>query len=399
MSAVSKGDSAPLDPSALYQAPTNGLLPVSEPTLPTTPENSIPTTQEEPQELEATEADSFEVEDLVEEAKGKEPPSLQESYKQLKTTYKELSKSAREKESEFETIKKKLENYENGTAVSPVLEQKEKTIQELQAFRDSIEFKSSPEYEEKLAKPIAEAKGKLKSLTDSYGFPLETLLEERKGSTEAEFNQLLSEHFDPVGALKVDGLLNNLYDLEAKASEAEKTPVKTMEAFKGELERANQVKNIERVGKIQTTAKKSWVSVLDKIRTEGKFPALIYSDVDTAHNAIVEQFITHAAQEFKKTVQSFAQAGLPELSEELAEVIIKGHLYSTTAAAMSTIATSAMQETEKLKTKTKDLFKVNRPSIGGGSPNTSVDGSRPIPVNPKAAAQEITKKILADRRS
>lgn len=349
---------------------------------------------------EPTEDSSVEVDDLVDDAeKTAEGSSIHENYKKLKSKYKETSKAFREREAELVTTKKKLDDYETGAIISPVLQDKENELQELRRKNALIDFKTSSECEQKYVKPIEEGKAKLKALTDAYNVPLEAVLSEKKTKSEADFNKFLSSYFDPVGALKIDGLVTNVQELEQQLTDAEKTPEKALLSVKQEMERVNQVREVERIGKVQAVARKSWVSALNKIKAEGKFKALIYTDDEQFNQNTVRPLITYGAQEFKKTIESLAQLGLKELPEDLAEVLARGHLYGTSSGLMSEVAMKAMEEAEAAKINKTKLFKVNRPSIGGGSPSRSGPSSQPAAATPKQAAEEITKKVLAARRS
>lgn len=327
-------------------------------------------------------------------------PTLRDSYKTLKAKYKETNDALKKERDEREKWQKKSEAYETGTAIPKVLQEKEDELQKLKHYKDLVDFKSSEEYDQKFAKPLEESKTRLKKLSDELNVPLDAVLEAAKGS-EGQFNQFLSDNFDIVSAMEVKTIVKGMNEIESKRAEAESSPQKHMERLRAETARANEVREAERKHSIQSASKQAWVNTLNKIKAEGKYTALIYSDTDKDFNErVVKPLMTAAATEYGKTIQMLAERGIKDLDPKLAEAIALGHLYGTSSGVLAQAATQAMEEAEKIKTNTKNLFKFNRPSLGGTAPNgvTPSAAEKPAP-NPLAAAKQITQKILAQRSS
>lgn len=394
------GTDANKQPSAsVSSTPPNDAAP-KEPQSSAT--SDTPDSQVEDNDAEEDLGEDADVEDLVNPtAIAGKKTTLRDSYRALKAKHKEVNNELKKERDEKESWKKKSEDYETGTAIPQVLQEKEDRIQKLTQFKDLVDFRSSDEYEEKFTKPIDQKTKKLKALTEELGLPVEEVLKASKGS-EAQFNQFLSEHLDVVSAMEAKTLVSELNGLEAQRTEAERSPQQRLEQMRQESARAGQVREAERKNTIQTFSKRSWINTLNKIKQEGKFTALIYSDTDKDFNErVVKPLLTHAATEFGKTINILAEAGLKELTPELAEAIALGHLYGTSSGVVAEAAFQAMQDAEQIRNHTKNLFKFNRPSIGRGSPNTSAPsggGEKPAP-NPTEAARQITQKILAERKS
>lgn len=380
---------------------TNAPAPGSEvsPNTQAKADEQIPTEKVEGDEDIGSE--ETDIEDLIDPSLTAEnKPSLRDSYKTLKTKYKETNDALKKERDEKEKWQRKSEAYETGTAIPQVLQEKENELQKLKSYKDLVDFKSSDEYEEKFAKPLEESKTKLKAISDELNVPIEEVLNASKG-TEGQFNRFLSENFDIVSAMEVKNIVKGINELEGKKTEAETNPQKHLERLRQESARANEVKDLERKHAIQSSSKEAWVKTLNKIKADGKFTALIYSETDKDFNErVVKPLMTHAATEYAKTIHTLAERGIKDLDPQLAEAIALGHLLGSSSGVLAEAATKAMEEAEQIKSNTKNLFKFNRPSVGAGSPNGITPTSSEKPASsPLEAGKQITQKILAQRRS
>lgn len=375
--------------------PARQAAPSNAPTPPATPAPAAPPTAPPVDDLDAEIAREFSIPMPGDEAPTEAPPepevlpvdddldadpapgnenSLLTNLKKLRTSHKETRERLKTLESDFQKKEKELEQYKTGEVIPDVVQELTNRVAYLEPFERLHNLKGSKAYKEKQA-PINEKKERLGEIASDYNMDPNVLLEQLGTKNEASVNRFLSEHFDPVGALEVKKLLQEVHTLETNLQSFELEPGKALEVLERESVAMNAARDQERRGKMSTTAKASWVKAHQKIVAEGKTQEIILIPGDDNHNKkIVTPLLTKASVEYGKLVRSLMDAGLPELNEEvgvmLAEMIQRAHA----SAVAVTTRDQTLSEMDKLKERLERITHSDRPRLGG-----SGGGSGPAP--------------------
>lgn len=325
-----------------------------------------------------------------------EPGSLAESYKNLNKKFKETKTTLATLSADLSKAKTELEEYKTGAVVPEVLAQKEAEIQRLSSYEKLFNFKGSKAYQEGFVKPLTENDTQLKSIFKDYEIP-DTMIEKVESITNrAERNRFLSEHFDMVGADEVRRLLDQRTQLKTKVKEVESGSTSLIQQIENEHKQAEAARDAERKAKIAARAKDSWVKSVYKAREEGRMPELILSDTDEEHNArIVRPLLTSAATEYGKMVTHLAEAGLTELSEDLAAALASMALLAHASAVAGVTRDAALKHAEAAEEGTKIGNGYFRPQHGGGVPSISGNGSAPQKQTLEQGMDGLLNKVLS----
>lgn len=319
-----------------------------------------------------------------------------ENFKKLRTKAKEVTKKAKELESENSTLKSKLTEYETGTVVPEVLQAKETEIQRLSYYEKLVNFKGSKEYQEKFVKPVTELQTRLGEIAKDYEVPEETIQEALTISNRAELNRFLTDHFDEVGALEVKDLVGKIKSIQTEAFEAEKAPSDTLARMQSESATIYEQQRSQRVGTVVNTARGAWVETLQSIQAEANIPELTTLSNNTEHNEkVVKPIRVAAATEYGKIVKMLAESGLEQLPNDLAKALAKSVLLAHASATAIASRGHTAKELQTIATNIKRETSYERPAIGGGVPNGASAQPSAKPNTPYEAAGQLINKVLS----
>lgn len=337
--------------------------------------------------------------DILEEEFPEEPSAQATRFKQFRTKLKEITKSLKEKEEKLEVLQKQVADYETGTVVPEVIQQKEGKIAELEKYKYIVDFKASPDYDEKFVKPLEQLDSKLSEIAADYEIPKEVIEDALKTTNRAELNRFLSSHFDDVGALEVKQIVTKMKDIHEQAREFEKEPLKALAQLKEENRRVNEVREYQRKTSIANTSKEAWGEVLSGIRQEGKIQELIIKDSDTQHNdSYVKPILTAAATEYAKIIKSIADLGAKELPKREAMAIAKAFLLAHASAVSLQTRNDAVNYANTLEKNVARTTRYIRPTLGSSSANNGSAPSKSVEETPQEAGRNLMNKVLANRR-
>lgn len=298
------------------------------------------------------------------------PKSAAENIKRMRTALKETTKTLKEKETEAETYKKQLDDINIGLAQPKVLEDKEKEIEELRRYKYIVDFKSSPEYQEKI-RPLNDSLDRLAALATDYEIPKEELLQELSNPNNAEVNRYLSEKFDFVGAQEVKGIVNSMRQIQSEVKSLEANSSTAIEKLRSENARIMEQKEIQRRESLRVSSRDAFAKQLSTIRSEGKIHELIMTKDDPEHNrTYVEPVLREASTSYGKAVSLLADAGLKELPPQLADWLAKVSLYAPAAAIAIQTRNHALAQLSEMQ-QNSERSRGNRPSIGNGAHGVS----------------------------
>ena len=322
--------------------------------------------------------------------------TLADNLKRLRASNKETVKKLKEVEEVKVKLEKDLEDYKKGNTIPEKIQEYEDKITELSYWQKLHNFKASDEYQEKYQTPLTEARNKLNEIAADYKIPQEVMDEALNYSTGSELNNFLSEHFDAVGALEVKELIKGMKGTQALALEAEKQPLEALTRLQEENQAAKQVQDQQRKQVIATRSKGAWTSALTKIQAGGKVPELVYSSSDSEHNDnVVKPILTAASVEYGKMVRMLAEAGLKDLSPELAEALANSVLWGHASAVSVTQREEAVRYAEDLHSTLNRTAKFDRPAIGAPRRSQS-NGAAPTNelMTPAKAAEALLNQTL-----
>lgn len=327
-----------------------------------------------------------------------EVPAVAENFKKVRTKLKETNKTLKQIQEDKLKLEQELEEYKTGAVIPEILNEKESRIQELEKYEKLHNFKASKEYKELYAKPLDQVQGRLKEIAIDYDIPADVLNQALTIGKESDLNRFLSEHFDQLGAQEVKGLVLKARQIHQSIQEAEKEPVKALEALQQQHQALDQERQVQRKTNISTKAKDAWVASLTRIKKEGLAIELIADPENSDHNEkYVKPLLTKAATEYGKIVKMLADRGLEDLPKELAEALATAVLYGHATPVAITTRNEALKHAKELDQNTKRNTGYERPQIGGSSP-----GSAPLkggsPGSPKEAAEHLLSKVLPATR-
>lgn len=299
------------------------------------------------------------------------------NFKKLRATYKETKDNLKKLQGDLQAATEELEEFRTGKKLPPVLEDKEKEIASLRQYQKIVDLKTSPEYQEKYVAPLTTTSNKLEELFAEYNIPKQALDKVRTLKSVREQNEFLSDHFDQTGAIEVKGLLEKERGLVTAMKEADKEPVKVLEALIQEGENARLVKTRQQREAIQSTFRDSWAKALGGIKEEGVFKELIFRPDDTNFNkTIVEPLLKNASTEASKLMTMLVEDGLTKLRPEVAAFINRMSLLAHSSAVSAATREKALSYAKELEKNSTRQNLVARPNIGGSTGAVGGQGPR-----------------------
>lgn len=265
----------------------------------------------------------------------------------------------------------------------------------LEKFKYLFEFESAPETIETFVEPLNKVKEKLKLYSEEYKVPLEELEALIDKDGVAETNKFLGTRFDPIGGAEVKGLIDNAKALKRNFESAKQNSKESLEALRSNAILAKQNQEIERVGRIDSKAKTSWVRAVQKLQADEKYPELTYRQ-DPEHDSFVKGVLDNTAKEYGIFIQFLADHGVKDLPEEIGEILASRFLLSETAGVMAQSRDVIFKEHMSTLNGARDRRKYDNPPLGstfrgssnGGGPNVARG-----PDSPVAAGDAILRKI------
>lgn len=332
----------------------------------------------------------------IEQIAGKESENDSSVIKKMRSALKNATQQVKSHNTELETLRKKVTDYENGLAVPEVTAAQLARIEELEKYEKLYNLKATPAYREKYVKPIEEEKSKLQSLAKDYGVSEEVLNAAFNAPTAAETNRILSQSFqDDVGALEAKSLLRNIKKIQTEAHEAEKEPVQTFSRLQEESDRIMQEKRQRANEAIVYTSKDAWSEALLGLREDNRFPELVYREGDTEHNEkYVRPTLTKAGQEFGKIVKTLAQNGLTEMPKDLGIAMSRMCQLAHQAGILAHHREQLANRVAELENLLGIKNGLDRPGVNstGGGMVTSNQTSRGVGV--KTAARNVLSRVM-----
>ena len=392
-----------------FQAPP--VLPNAAPKAPEAPKVEEPKPPAEPMDVESfitepaederaadTEAENAEVTEDTEESDtpegatgDKDAPkdSKAENFKALRTKVKEVSTELSAAKREAEELKKKLEEFQTGTALPEVLKEKEARIAQLEPLEHLHALRTSRLYHDKYIKPITELQEQLKQLATDYDISPEAFAEASKVQNPAELNRWLSEHFDPLGAQDAREIIRKVTNLQEEAFAAEKEPQGALSKLVEEAQAAEAAQRSTQLESIHKASRRGWVASLQAHKEAGKLHELIPSDNDENHNnTYVKPVLTKAGAEYGKIVKHLFQCGLKELPDDLAYALANMCQLAHASGVQAHIREQALQHAREIEASAASSRRFNRPPVGGSSGMTGVPNSAPAErMTPEQAAR------------
>lgn len=303
-------------------------------------------------------------------------------WKKLRTREREARKAVEEKETLITTLNEKVKKYESGETIPEPLQRLTDRVNQLEKYEKIVSFKTSPEYVEKYGKPIEESVNRLEQLAADYEVPMSEIQKAIGTENEAQLNRMLSDNFDPVGALEVKQLVTKVRDVSKAAIQAEQDPVAAMEQLRQENARVSQVKERQKLEAISGKSKDAWNRTLNQIKAEGKLHQLILKEGDSEHNKnYAEPILQKASGEYVKLLKGLVANGLQSLPDELADALAKMVQYSQALAIEAPARVAAEQFADELLENTRRTNSHVRPTVGarfsgpgagaGGAPRTA----------------------------
>lgn len=365
---------------------------------PETPEPDTDTTPiDEPKDATPDTPQQETLEDDIPE----DAPAQAVNFKKLRTKYKETAKTLKEYQEKHATLEKKLTEYESGTAVPEVLQQTQAKIEELERYKHIVEFKASPEYDEKFVKPLNSLSEKLEGYAKDYDIPTEVLKEALSYKNRAELNRFLDSHFDGVGALEVKQIITDMRTLQDESRQFEQEPLKAIDRLRNENARVMEQREYERKTNIAQSSRSAWSDALTQIRAEGQVPELISKETDTKHNeTFVKPIVAAAATEYGKFIKSFAEAGLKDLPSKDAKALARCVLLSVASAFAIKTRNDAVDYVNNLERTVERTTRYSRPSIGSSNPSPSSSNGKPAfnPETTEQAALNLINSVVTSRK-
>ncbi len=323
------------------------------------------------------------------------------NFRKLEQANKEKERLLKEKEDALQAAQAKIKDYETGTVLPEVVQQKENELASLRKYRDLFDLRSAPGYNDKFIRPLQEIETRIEELSKAYNVPKEELLSLTEGKNEAEVNGFLSGSFDALGAQEVKGLLNNLKTVRAGAKAAEAEPSIELTRLLEENKRIQQSSDLQRKQQISSLSKKHWENTVVKMQRNGNIPELLIKEHDEAHNAKVALPIWNAAsQEYGKFVSILAEHGANNLPEEFFSALSNMVALAHGSAVAFQKADGAIRYAEEVSRSAEQGNRFLRPFAHSGSASSaSVSPVSRAPVTPESAADTLINNALAKRRA
>lgn len=359
--------------------PTPAPLPVAEPPAPTTPEPLV----DEP------------VEDGDPVAASPTKVPIEENYKILRTQFKETKKTLETLQQERAALTEKLEKYEKGEATPEAIAQLQSRIAELEPLERVLNLKKSPAYHTKFVEPLNRLGGELAKIAKDYEVPEDVMHEAMSYTNRAARNRFLLNHFDELGGMEVNKIVDEMQRIKGEAQSAEQEPVRALAAIQEEHKVMQERRQAERAQTITQRSKSAWVRAVSNIRAEGRVKELIPRDNDPAFN---EQWVRpiqeKAATEYGRLISALAASGLEDLPDALAEDLADAALLRVASAVAIERANAAESYANAVEASATRRHTMIRPSIGGGGGGASSTPAPTVrPDSPMAAGARILQQI------
>jgi len=243
------------------------------------------------------------------------------NFKKLRGKLKALNTDHKKLREEAESTKKRLEEFQTGSAVPEVVQSQANRIAELEQYEKLYNFRGTPVYQEKYIKPVEEEKAKLAEVLSGYpNVDIAQIEAAFNAPTDADANRIILNNIkDEIGALEVKSILKSIKKIQADAIQAEKEPAQSLARMQEENDRILAEKKLQAVKVINHTSKSGWSEALGSLRTDKRFKEVSFIEGDSEHNeTIVRPMLTKASQAFGQTIATLARHGLTELPQDLA---------------------------------------------------------------------------------
>lgn len=419
---VIRGDGTEIDPSTkprqVNAAPNENIQPQQRSTAnnarPESQNRSAPTTSEQNAEPAPVLKDPFDFSDenkapepekqaaptseidvdLDSEEVPKEPDKIADNFKKFRKITKASKEAAAAAEKKAKELEEKLKEFNDGTFIPEVVQEKENEIARLSVYEKLHSLKTSKEYRQKFVEPLNQLGSQLENIAIDYEIPPETLEEALNITNRRELNQFLSSQgFDEAGASEVKSIFEKMRDLHGAARQAELQPAQVLKELQQEAQAMQAQETAQRNARISDQAKTAWVKALTKLRQEGKHQELIHRETDPAHNANVNRLLSAASSEFGKAVKALVANGLKELPEEIGEYFANMSIHGHTSVINALTRDSFAQEAERLEQQNREINQFIRPiTTRGGTQGTPTSNGKEKPLTPKEAANEALRR-------
>lgn len=317
---------------------------------------------------------------------------VRDSYKQTKAELEAVR--ARQKEVETE-----LENYKTGKKLPDTLQKQEAELARLSVFEKIHSLKTSNEYNKKFIEPLKETDLLLKQAFKDYEIPEEEVDYFRGLRTEAQKNRYLEERFDTLKGLEIKDLVKREGIIFAGMREAEKEPAQALTSLLQESENNRLATAGHKRAISQERIREGWSKSLGRVAADERFKTLRVQEGNPKYNEeVVRPIHSQAAQESAKFFQLLLDAGLPEITPEIAEYVSYANILSHGAGLTLNQLTNSLNHIKTIERNTQRTNAAFRPPIaqGTGLPQQST-GPRPR-LDAGAAAAQLTNQVFGGKK-
>lgn len=315
------------------------------------------------------------------------------NFKKLRTKLKSLNGDHRKANEELTVLRQKVADYDNGLAVPEVTQLQLDRIAQLEVYEKLYNFKGSPVYQEKIAKPLGENREKLQELAKQDEVDDELLTRAFAAETDAETNRILSQGFkDPLSAIEAKGLIKSIKGIQAQAIELEKEPMQSLARMQQENDRIVQEKRAKANDVIVHVSKEAWSDSLIELRKDPRFPEITYREGDSEHNEkFVRPILTKAGQEYGRIIRTLAECGMTELPKDLSMAFARMTQLAHQSAAIAFERDALRTRVGELESLMQRKSHLNRPGING---NVGASSATKVGVSEAVGPQNAGRKVL-----
>lgn len=331
---------------------------------------------------------------IIEDIFGKK--GTDQSWKGLRSQVTRAESKAAELETQVKTFEDKLQAYEKGEVTPPYVEELKAKNKELERYQALYDLENSSEYIESVKVPEKKVKDELAPVLDEFGIPLTEIEKLVDVTSEREINTYLGEHFDTLTGLKVREKIDQLKGLKLKDATVRANPREHLQALIQDSARAKEQHHIQRVGKIDNSAKNSWTKALTELQKSGAYPEITYRG-DPEHDKYVRENLERSAKEYGIFINFLANSDLKELPQEIGEILATRFALSDASGITAASRAKIWEDHTQLLERVQKTNKYDNPPLGGGFSRGGNGGPAPSsntgPSSPTAAADMILQKI------
>jgi len=321
------------------------------------------------------------------------------NFKKVRTKFKETKKELEDLRAKHQEVTTEVEDYRKGKKLPDALQNQEAEIARLRVFEKVHSLKTLNEFQQKFIEPLKEIDSLLKQAFRDYEIPEDEIDTFRGLRTEAAKNRFLEERFDTLKALEIKELSKKEGILLTGMKQAEKEPEQALtgllqEAENKRLATAHQKRTIS-----QERIREGWQKSLDRVYSDERFKTLKPQPGNEKYTQeVVKPIHTHAAQQSAQFFQLLLDAGLPEITPEIAEYVSYQSVLSHGAGLTLNQLTNTLQYVKTIEQNTARMNGVYRPPVGQGTGNPPQRQGPQQPMTAARAAEQLTQQVFGKQK-